>query len=215
MSCTNVNLIVDIAWAALQLIFVFEVAIGSSIQSFFIRAIGTTLGCLWGWAAFEARNGNPFVCASLLFIGVIPCSYVQLASVHAKAGMVSIISMCAVALASELEATSGKPHFHDIWREAPLTFYLASGTENFLKRWLAFLIGGFVALMVEIILLPAKASTRMVESLANAIKRISEMEGHLAYGVEEGFNIAGGFPPEVLRAFELSSRKAKAALNTA
>lgn len=87
--------------------FVFEVAIGTSIMSFFIRAIGTTLGSLWGWAAYEARGGDPVVCTAMLFIGIIPAVYVQLESQHAKAGMVAMVSMSVVALSTELQTVPG------------------------------------------------------------------------------------------------------------
>jgi len=88
-------------------VFVFEVAIGTSIMSFFIRAIGTTLGSLWGWAAYEARGGDPVVCTAMLFIGLIPAVYVQLESQHAKAGMVAMVSMSVVALSTELQTVPG------------------------------------------------------------------------------------------------------------
>lgn len=88
--------------------FVFEVEIGTSIMSFFLRSIGTTLGSLWGWAAFETRSSNPVVCVAMLFIGLIPAVYVQLGSQHAKAGMVAIISMSVVAVSTELQTVPGQ-----------------------------------------------------------------------------------------------------------
>jgi hypothetical protein len=100
-----------LAWAPLQLIFVFEVAIGSSIMSFLVRAMGTTLGSLWGWAAFEAQDGNPYVCVVMLFMGLIPAVYVQLATEQAKAGMVAIINMSIVALSTELQTLPGSGRY--------------------------------------------------------------------------------------------------------
>lgn len=82
-------------------------AIGSSIMTFFLRAIGTTLGSLWGWAAYESLGGNPVVCAALIFIGLIPSVYVQLGTNYPKTGMVSIISMSVIALSSELNTVPG------------------------------------------------------------------------------------------------------------
>ena len=86
----------------------FEIAIGTSIMTFFLRAIGTTLGSLWGWAAYEARSSNPVVCTAMLFVGLIPAVYVQLGSKYPKAGMVSIVSMCVVALSTELQTVPGE-----------------------------------------------------------------------------------------------------------
>jgi hypothetical protein len=62
-------------------------------MTFFLRAIGTTLGSLWGWAAYQSRAGSPVVCAFMLFLGLIPAVYVQLGSKWPKAGMVTIVSM--------------------------------------------------------------------------------------------------------------------------
>lgn len=42
-----------------------------------------------------------------------------------------------------------------------LKLAIGTSTENFLKRWIAFLIGGTVALAVEMVLLPVKARTRL------------------------------------------------------
>ena len=85
----------------------FELAIGTSVWTFFLRAIGTTLGSLWGWAAYEARHGNPVVCAAVIFVGLIPCAYVQLGTKYPKAGMVTIISMSVVSLSTELNTVLG------------------------------------------------------------------------------------------------------------
>jgi len=144
-------------WAALQLVLITEVSIGNSITTFIIRGTGTTLGCLWGWAAWEARKGNAIVCAVMICIGTIPSVYIQLGTKYPKAGMVSIISMAVVALSTELETVPGKLSTYQ-----SILYYLAdptlgTATENFLKRWIAFMIGGAVALVVEVVLLPVKA----------------------------------------------------------
>lgn len=183
-------------WAALQLIIITEVSIGSAINIFLLRGIGTTLGCLWGWAAVEARDGNRIVCAVMVCIGIIPCAYVQLASKYPKAGMVAIISICVVSLASELETVPGTP------------------TQNFLKRWIAFMIGGAVAILVEMVLLPVKARTRMVESLAAALRQINDMEKCLASGIEEGSKF-DAFSIRTYERFEKASTKANTALTAA
>lgn len=83
-------------------------SIGTSVRTFIVRGIGTTLGCLWGWAAWESRNGNQIVSSAMICIGLIPATYVQLGTKYPKAGMVSIISMCVVTLATELETVPGK-----------------------------------------------------------------------------------------------------------
>lgn len=84
-----------------------EVAIGNSVKTFILRAIGTTLGSLWGWAAYEARNGDKIVCTIMICIGLFPAVYVQLGTKYPKAGMVGIVSMCVVALSTELRTVPG------------------------------------------------------------------------------------------------------------
>jgi len=85
-------------WAPLQLVLVFEVAIGSSLWIFFIRAFGVVFGCIWGYASFEIGRGNLVALVVILVVGIIPSAYVQLGTPYVKAGMISIVSMCIVAL---------------------------------------------------------------------------------------------------------------------
>lgn len=183
-------------WAALQLVLITEVAIGTSVMTFALRAVGTTIGCVWGYAAYEARNGNPIVCVVILVIGIIPSTYIQLGSKYIKAGMVSIISMCIVALATEDHTVPG------------------SATENFLKRLIAFLIGGVVALIVEVVLFPVKARDRLVESLAASIRQLTEMEACLAFGIEKETNV-DVHSSDVLIRFDRARSKAEGALAAA
>ena len=95
-------------WAALQLVLITEVSIGTSVWTFVLRGAGTTIGCIWGWAAVEARGGNPIVCAAMIFVALFPCAYVQLGTKYPKAGMVCIVSICVVALSSELDTVPGR-----------------------------------------------------------------------------------------------------------
>ncbi|KAH7312876.1 hypothetical protein BKA65DRAFT_516816 [Rhexocercosporidium sp. MPI-PUGE-AT-0058] len=183
-------------WASLQLVLITEVAIGTSVMTFMVRAVGTTIGCVWGYAAYQARNGDRIVCVVILVIGIIPSTYIQLGSKYVKAGMVSIISMCVVALATEDGTVPG------------------TATENFLKRLIAFLIGGVVALLVEVVLFPVRARDRLVESLAASIQQISEMEACLAYGIETETNI-DVHSAEVSARFDRARGKAQGALTAA
>ncbi|KAL2060893.1 hypothetical protein VTL71DRAFT_8945 [Oculimacula yallundae] len=183
-------------WASLQLVMITEVAIGTSVMTFMLRAVGTTIGCIWGYAAYEARHGNRIICVIILVIGIIPSTYIQLGSKYVKAGMVCIISMCVVALATVDGTVPG------------------SATENFLKRLIAFLIGGVVALLVEVILFPVRARDRLVESLAASVRQISEMEACLAFGIETETNI-DVHSAEVSARFDKAKSKAQGALTAA
>jgi hypothetical protein len=183
-------------WAALQLVLITEVAIGTSVMTFTLRAVGTTIGCVWGYAAYQAHNGNRVVCVVILVMGIIPSTYIQLGSKYIKAGMVSIISMSIVALATVDKTVPG------------------TATENFLKRLIAFLIGGVVALIVEVAFLPVRARDRLVESLAASIRQISEMEACVAYGIEMQTNV-DVHSTDVYARFERAKGKAQGALTAA
>ena len=63
--------------------------------------------CIWGLVTLVARNENPYVVAVMICLGIIPSAYVQLGTPYPKAGMVSIVSMCVVALSTELGSVPG------------------------------------------------------------------------------------------------------------
>lgn len=96
-------------WAALQLVLIFEVAIGSSFWVFFVRAAGVIFGCFWGYVAYEIGRGTIPALIVILALGVIPSAYVQLGTSYVKAGMISIVSMCVVALGKENNPRSISP----------------------------------------------------------------------------------------------------------
>ncbi|CAZ83125.1 unnamed protein product [Tuber melanosporum] len=182
-------------WVGLIFILVFENAVGPTIWIFALRAVGTLIGSVWGYAAYEARNGNEYVIAAMILVGMIPSYYVQLGTRYMKAGMICTISMCVVALSTHLQTVPG------------------SSQENFTKRSVTMLIGGVAATLVQMIVLPAKARVRLKESLASAIVQITKMETCIAYGVDDTRNIIS--TPRLFRKFERSAKKAEAALTSA
>jgi uncharacterized membrane protein YgaE (UPF0421/DUF939 family) len=183
-------------WAALQLVVVMEVAIGASVWIFILRLFGTVLGCTWGYLAYLAGGGNAVIAVVMLVIGIVPSAYIQLGSKYVKAGMISIISMSIVLLATVDQPIPG------------------TATENYLKRLIAFLIGGIVALVIEFVLFPVKARDRLVESLASAISKMSEMEACLAHGVENKRSIDVR-SQVVAQRFEDAKSKAEGSLTAA
>ncbi|GAP84897.1 putative malate aliminium toerance [Rosellinia necatrix] len=153
-------------WATLQLILVFEVSIGTTFLGFFLRALGTVFGCSVGLLAWEAGQGNRVVLVVVLAIGLLPASYVQLATQYVKAGTISMISLSVVGLATVVRVNDDAP-----W-------------QTYVKRLVCFLVGGVVALTVEMVLYPVRARDRLVESLVTSISQISVMESSVAVGVE-------------------------------
>ncbi|KAB5577727.1 hypothetical protein GE09DRAFT_529592 [Coniochaeta sp. 2T2.1] len=186
-----------VVWAPLQLVLVFEVAIGSSLWIFFVRAFGVIFGCLWGYASYEIGGHNLVALVVILVIGIIPSAYVQLGTPYVKAGMISIVSMCIVAL-STVGGTS------PAW-------------ENFVKRLVAFLVGGTVALIIAVVLYPVRARDRLVESLSSTINHITHMQGLLATGSESPSKVV----TTALRSkklntrFQAASQKAQNSLSAA
>lgn len=77
-----------------------------------------------------------------------------------------------------------------------------------------FLIGGTIAVLVELILFPVRARDRLVESLASAIQQITNMEASVAVGIESPESV--NLQSEALNArFTRAKDKAEAALTAA
>ncbi|KAI1142455.1 hypothetical protein F5Y05DRAFT_371006 [Hypoxylon sp. FL0543] len=159
------------SWASLQLVLVFEVSVGTSFQGFFLRAFGVVFGCVVGFLAYEIGQGNRIVAIVVLVFGIIPSSYVHLGTPYVKTGIISLVSMSVVGLATILQ-----PPGEHTW-------------EIFVKRMVCFLVGGTVALCIEMFFFPVRARDRLVESLASTIEQISQMEGSLAVGIDSPKNI--------------------------
>ncbi|KAI1416785.1 hypothetical protein F5Y13DRAFT_153064 [Hypoxylon sp. FL1857] len=159
------------SWASLQLVLVFEVSVGTSFQGFFLRAFGVVFGCVVGFLAYEIGQGNRVVAIVVLVFGIIPSSYVHLGTPYVKTGIISLVSMSVVGLATILQ-----PPGEHTW-------------EIFVKRMVCFLVGGTVALFIEMFFFPVRARDRLVESLASTIQQISQMEGSLAVGIDWPKNI--------------------------
>ncbi|KXJ85792.1 hypothetical protein Micbo1qcDRAFT_153740 [Microdochium bolleyi] len=165
------------SWASLQLILVFEVSVGTSFQGFFLRAIGTMVGCTIGYFAYLIGGGNEVVAIVILVIGLIPSSYVHVGTPYVKTGIISIVSLAVICLGMLALPSIVAGGFSDPpW-------------EIYVKRMVCFLIGGTVALLVEVFLFPVRARDRLVESLASCIQQISHMEGSIAVGIDSPINI--------------------------
>ncbi|KAH8201285.1 hypothetical protein TruAng_004529 [Truncatella angustata] len=183
------------SWATLQLILVFEVSVGTSIQGFLLRVIGVIYGCVAGFLSYRIGQGNRVVVVVVLVIASLPAAYTHLGTPYVKTGIISIVSMSVVGLASTVSPD-------------------AYPWEIFLKRMICFLIGGTIALIVELVLFPVRARDRLVESLASAIQQISNMEASVAIGIETPKSI--DLQSETLNAnFHTAKEKAEAALTAA
>ncbi|RWA09079.1 hypothetical protein EKO27_g6032 [Xylaria grammica] len=125
-------------WATLQLILVFEVSIVGII-------------------AWEVGQGNRVVLVVILAIGLLPASYVHLATPW----LTPILSLATVV---------------PVNNDAPWLTYV--------KRLVCFLVGGAVALAVQMAVFPVRARDRLVESLVSSISQISVMESSVAAGVD-------------------------------
>ncbi|KAK9435201.1 Malate transporter, aliminium toerance [Metarhizium brunneum] len=152
-------------WAPMQLILVFEVAIGTSVFVFAVRLFGVIFGCVVGYLSVEIGRGNRVAAVVILLFGIVPSAYVQVATKYVKAGMISIVSLAVVALAAINETTAA--------------------SEVFYKRLVAFLVGGLVAMVVETLVVPVRARDRLVESLSTSVRQVQKMQAAVAVGIDD------------------------------
>ncbi|UKZ85008.1 uncharacterized protein TrAFT101_000886 [Trichoderma asperellum] len=152
-------------WAPLQLIFIFEVAIGTSLVTFIVRMIGLVLGCTAGYVSFVIAGGSRAITVVVLAFTILPAAYFHVATKYVKAGAAAIISINVVALAAENSTELA--------------------VQVYYKRLIAFLVGGVTATLVEVSISPVRARDRLVESLSACVRHIQGMQGAIAVGVDE------------------------------
>ncbi|KAL7950290.1 hypothetical protein V8C42DRAFT_194895 [Trichoderma barbatum] len=182
-------------WAPLQLIFIFEVVIGTSFVTFAVRLVGLVLGCTAGYVSFVIAGGSRAITVVVLAFTLLPSAYIHVATKYVKAGAAAIISVNVVALASA-----------NISTEPP--------QEVYYKRLIAFIVGGVTATLVELLVFPVRARDRLVESLSACARHIQRMQGAMAVGVD-GPEIIDPRSPKLHRSFERWREKAQASLAAA
>ncbi|KAK6527831.1 hypothetical protein TWF694_004806 [Orbilia ellipsospora] len=188
-------------WVLVIYVLVFENSVGSSIQIFAYRTVGTICGSLWGYAAYSAGHGNPYIIAVMLYFGFLIGFYIQLNTRYAKSGMVLTISMVIVSVGTLIEYIPGT---------VPGT-----ALDNFLKRSVAMIIGGSGALIVQTVLFPVRARVMLVETVGTAVLKINEMESAIAFGVDQTANISDLRNENAVKAFSKAKKKAEVSLAAA
>lgn len=188
-------------WVVVIYILVFENSVGTSVQVFAYRTVGTISGSIWGYAAWSAGKGDPYVIVAMLYVGFLIAYYIQLNTRYVKAGMVLTISMVVIAIGTEIEYIPGA---------VP-----GSALENFLKRSIAMIIGGSSALIVQTVVFPVKARVKLVETLGLAILNINEMESAIAFGVDQTTNLPDVKNEKAVTAFYKARKQAEVSLAAA
>ncbi|KAF3925489.1 hypothetical protein AA313_de0202592 [Arthrobotrys entomopaga] len=188
-------------WVLVIYVLVFENSVGSSIQVFAYRTVGTICGSLWGYAAWSAGHGNPYVIAVMLYFGFLIGFYIQLNTRYSKSGMVLIMSMVIVSVGTLIEYIPGT---------VPGT-----ALENFLKRSIAMITGGSGALIVQSVIFPVRARVMLVETVGTAVLKINEMESAIAFGVDQMANISDLRNENAVKAFSKAKKKAEVSLAAA
>ncbi|EPS35466.1 hypothetical protein H072_11152 [Dactylellina haptotyla CBS 200.50] len=188
-------------WVVIIYILVFENSVGTSIQIFAYRTVGTICGSIWGYAAWSAGNGNAYVIAVMLYFGFLVAFYIQLNTRYVKAGMVLTISMVVVSIGTEIGYIPGT---------VPGT-----ALDNFLKRAVAMIIGGLGAVIVQSVIFPVKARVKLVETVGMAVLKINEMESAIAFGVDQTANISDLKNENAVKAFYKARKKADVSLAAA
>ncbi|KAL2754270.1 hypothetical protein ACRALDRAFT_2108179, partial [Sodiomyces alcalophilus JCM 7366] len=181
-------------WAPLQLILIFEVAIGTSLFVFLLRLVGITFGCVVGLLAWEIGRGYKVPLVIIMVLGIVPSIYVQIGTKYVKAGMVSINSLSSVVIT--------------------MVYVNGQSVEIFWRRLVTFIIGCLAGLLVGLILYPARARHRLVESLSASIAHITMMQTAVAVGVDDP-SAPDIRNQKLLRRFERARNKAQAALSAA
>lgn len=188
-------------WVVIIYILVFENSVGTSVQVFAYRTVGTVLGSFWGYAAWSAGKGDPYVIAVMLYFGFLIAFYVQLNTRYVKAGMVLTISTVVVSVGTVIDYIPGT---------VPGT-----ALENCLKRAVAMIIGGCGALIVQTVIFPVKARVKLVETIGLAVLKINEMESAIAFGVDQTTNIGDLANENAVKAFYKARKKADVSLAAA
>ncbi|KAF3129725.1 hypothetical protein TWF594_010850 [Orbilia oligospora] len=188
-------------WVIVIYILVFENSVGTSVQVFAYRTVGTIIGSLWGYAAWSAGRGNPYVIAVMLYFGFLVAFYIQLNTRYVKAGMVLTISMVVVSVGTSIDYIPGTVR--------------GTALENFLKRAVAMIIGGSGALIVQTVIFPVKARVKLVETIGLAVLKINEMESAIAFGVDQTTNIGDLANENAVKAFYKARKKADVSLAAA
>ncbi|KAF3196374.1 hypothetical protein TWF106_004981 [Orbilia oligospora] len=188
-------------WVIVIYILVFENSVGTSVQVFAYRTVGTITGSLWGYAAWSAGRGNPYVIAVMLYFGFLVAFYIQLNTRYVKAGMVLTISMVVVSVGTSIDYIPGTVR--------------GTALENFLKRAVAMIIGGSGALIVQTVIFPVKARVKLVETIGLAVLKINEMESAIAFGVDQTTNIGDLANENAVKAFYKARKKADVSLAAA
>ncbi|KAK6518548.1 hypothetical protein TWF506_005686 [Arthrobotrys conoides] len=188
-------------WVIVIYILVFENSVGTSVQVFAYRTVGTISGSLWGYAAWSAGRGNPYVIAVMLYFGFLIGFYIQLNTRYVKAGMVLTISMVVVSVGTSIDYIPGTVR--------------GTALENFLKRAVAMIIGGSGALIVQTVIFPVKARVKLVETIGLAVLKINEMESAIAFGVDQTTNIGDLANENAVKAFYKARKKADVSLAAA
>ncbi|EWC46129.1 hypothetical protein DRE_04703 [Drechslerella stenobrocha 248] len=188
-------------WVVIIYILVFENSVGTSVQIFAYRTVGTIIGSLWAYAAWSAGNGNPYVIAVMLYFALWIAFYIQLNTRYVKAGMVLTVSMVVVSVGTLIEYIPGT---------VPGT-----ARDNFLKRSVAMIIGGSAAVIVQTVLFPVKARVKLVETVGLAVLKINEMESAIAFGVDQTTNLSDLRNENAVKAFNRARKKAEVSLAAA
>ncbi|RGP79451.1 histidine kinase [Fusarium longipes] len=116
-------------WVPLQFFLVLENDAVTTLHVFLLRHAGVAFGCIMGLLSCLIGNGNRICTVLILVVGIVPSFYVQIGTKHARSATMSTASMAVVALSG----VNGSPIGH------------------FTKRYLAFLIGGAVAVAVALL----------------------------------------------------------------
>ena len=186
-------------WIGFVCILCLEPSVGGTFWVFFLRAVGVTLGALWGLVSYYSgqNQSNPYLETVITLFGAVPGFYFLLGTPYVKAAIIHIISIYVVILAAVLPST--------IPSAIPVSFG---------KRCLAVGYGGTIALIVQVIIFPIKARDQLNEEISFVCGCISEMVSLYASALE-GEELKVVLPEVTYHKIVRISKSAKDALDRA
>lgn len=142
-------------WVGFAALIALETNLGATLLGYIWRTLFVAIGSAWGLVLYVAGGygSNRYLMTFMAFVGLLPFYYIMLYSPYGKGGMMGTVSLCIVPLSTLRN--------HGI----PGTIF-----ENFGKRTLSMIIGGAVAMLVNLIVFPQKARFLLVDQLIYSLK---------------------------------------------
>ncbi|EEB06939.2 hypothetical protein SJAG_02011 [Schizosaccharomyces japonicus yFS275] len=148
-------------WALISTLFVLEVSVSATLRVGLFRALGTFIGAVFAYVTWEISRGWSYVIAAINFLAAWPAAYVMYLSKFAGVSIVFCITFPPILYGAYL----GSSHS---------AFVLA------VTRFLDVMVGITMAVIVNILIFPYVARSRLINELGNASRQLFELYSTLS-----------------------------------